>query len=91
MASSERDRLNRRIRDLCKDKARSLKSYRQFISRQSNVRRRQVAMAFVPREGKPGFFEAVDVIPLCHQFLDKLDVPKHDDEPDRHNRSRRAH
>lgn len=74
MASAERDRLNRRIRILPKDKARSLKSYRQYISRNTNVRKRGVAHAFIPR-AKGGYFEAVDVVSKCHEFLDNLDVP----------------
>lgn len=76
MASPERDRLNRRIRELPKDKARSLKSYRQFITKDTNVRKRGVAFAFVP-SANGGFFEAVDVVPKCHEFLDDLGVPPH--------------
>ncbi|WJJ54992.1 hypothetical protein [Xanthomonas phage RTH11] len=75
MVNTERERLNRRIRTLPKDKKRSLKSYRQYLTAEHNVRKRKVPMAFVPRTNKPGFFEAVDVIPLCHKFLDDLDVP----------------
>ena len=74
MVNTERERLNRRIRTLPKDKKRSLKSYRQYLSTEHNVKKRQVAMQFVPRNNKSGFFEAVDVIPLCHKFLDDLDV-----------------
>lgn len=84
MASPERDRLNRRIRELPKEKARLLKNYRQHISAEQNVRKRRVAMTFVPRQNKPGFFEAADVIPLCHEFLDKLAVPADSTEPRSH-------
>lgn len=69
----ERNRLNQRIRVLSKDDARALKRYRQHISSPSSIRRRAVAMVFVPRNTS-GFFEGSDVIELCHKFLDERNV-----------------
>ena len=71
--SSERDRLNRRIRGLSKEVARDLKHFRNRISKQGAAERRGVAMQFVPR-GDSGFFEPTDVIPLCHAFLDERGI-----------------
>ena len=71
--SSERDRLNRRIRGLSKEVARDRKHFRNRISRQGAAARRGVSMQFVPR-GDSGFFEPSDVISLCHEFLDKQGI-----------------
>lgn len=70
----ERARLNRRIRILPKPIARDLKNYRQHISSPTSVRKRDVAMVFVPKDNRTGFFEAADVIELCHKFLDERQV-----------------
>lgn len=71
----ERNRLNRRIRILPKEVALGLKYYRRDISSMAAVQRRHAAVAMIRREGHPGFLEAVDVIPLCHSYLDKHNVP----------------
>lgn len=81
----ERDRLNRRIRILDKDTARGLKHYRNRISKHSAVMARNRGFVFVPR-GQSGFMEGVDVIALCHVYLDERHIPE-DPGPDHPSKS----
>ncbi len=74
----ERERLNRRIRTLTREQSRALRGYRERISRQRAVERRGAKVVFVyrPNGASKGFYEALDIVPLCHQFLDDLQVPR---------------
>ena len=74
---NERHRLNERIRSI-QDKVtkRELAKYRTRISKPSEVAKRGVGEIIDKWNGKT-FFEAADLLPLLHKWLDERNIPTH--------------
>jgi hypothetical protein len=72
--TAERERLKRRLSITPKEISKQLRNYRTKISTESAVEARGVGKVTV-YSNKGSYAEGEDVLPLCHAFLDRHNVP----------------
>ncbi len=80
--SNERQRLNRRIHSITGTQlSRDLKYYRKFKSSKQQVQLRGAAVHMVTTPSGRKFLEPVDIINICHNWLDEHNVQSCTEDP----------